>query len=352
MKISVVIPMFNASKTILKCIHALAEQDVLPEEVIMVDNNSTDQSQVTVQEAMKQFPGLNIILCNEVKKGPSAARNKGAFLATGDIVAFTDSDCVPTPSWVCSIKQAFSKDDDLDGMGGVNVISFAPTTVMGKFLSAFWLASYHIPESLIQRKKDYFDQKVIISFNCAFRKAFFRKINGFDETFIAGEDVDITLRAVEAGGKIMAWHAPMAVYHLQDIPLRSLVKREFSYARGLVVNIDRHFRGQVFICLPRNYYHWRNNMGLTMVLMTNVLKVLFLIVALSVSAWISPTFLLVMFLSACLYYCFKIRKEVQKKGSTLTGKETITAFFIYAVRELSEYYGRLYWSCRYRVICM
>src|ERR1035441_8047906 len=166
MKISVVIPMYNASRTILKCIQALAAQDILPNEVIVVDNNSTDNSKAIVQDAVRAFKHLNIILCEESRKGPSAARNKGAYVADGDIIAFTDSDCIPDKYWIKSIEEAFTQNKDLDVIGGVNKILTPPATVIGKLLLAFWLSSNdsYISQSPILRKEDFFDIKFIVTF--------------------------------------------------------------------------------------------------------------------------------------------------------------------------------------------
>ena len=158
MKISVVIPMFNASRTISTCLEALFHQEVLPFEVIVVDNNSTDDSREIVQNSRQSLKPLNIILCEETKKGPSAARNKGASLACGEIIAFTDSDCVPDQCWIKGIETAFSRDKGLDVIGGVFKAPAPAATLIGKFLSAFWLPpDFFTSRTVVQKKEEIFD---------------------------------------------------------------------------------------------------------------------------------------------------------------------------------------------------
>ena len=352
MKISVVIPMHNAANIILNCLNALALQEYLPDEVIVVNNNSTDSSRMVVENAIGSLKGLKIILCDEVKAGPAAARNKGAAISTGDIIAFTDADCIPDRFWIKSISFVFNEDKNLDAIGGIDKSLTPPETVMGKFLSAFWLTSDYLTQAQIHRKEDFFDGKFIITFNCAFKRELFTCINGFDERFQAGEDLDITLRAVAAGGKVVVWNSKMTVCHKQNICFRRLLKREFYYAKGLVHTVHEHFRHNIFIMMPKGHCQWSSKKGLTVVLMTNVPKTLFLLVTFSVAAIISPLLFWLIFTMAFMYFFIKIRRLVRKNGSSFTFRETMLAFLFYLGREVSELTGRIYWSFKYKVVCL
>ncbi|MGF1496385.1 MAG: glycosyltransferase family 2 protein [Elainellaceae cyanobacterium] len=94
--VSVVIPVYNDSKRLQLCLQALAEQTYPSDiyEVIVVDNASTDD----IKSAVQPFP--QVVLIHESRPGSYAARNKGIATAKGDILAFTDSDCVPAPDWI------------------------------------------------------------------------------------------------------------------------------------------------------------------------------------------------------------------------------------------------------------
>lgn len=88
MKISVIIPAYNEEDVIERCIKSILEQDYKNYEVIVVDNNSTDNTQKTV----KSLRNKKVKLVEEKKKGVSNARNKGARVAKGNILFFLDAD--------------------------------------------------------------------------------------------------------------------------------------------------------------------------------------------------------------------------------------------------------------------
>lgn len=103
MKISVVIPVYNEQKIIKRCLNSLMNQEVKPDEIIVVDNNCTDN---TIKIA-KKFPRLKII--NEKKQGITHARNTGFNIARGDILARCDADTIVPPNWIKRLKLDFSR---------------------------------------------------------------------------------------------------------------------------------------------------------------------------------------------------------------------------------------------------
>jgi len=104
MKVSVIIPIYNAENTLERCLQSIAAQSHKPSEIILVDNNSTDSSYKLANKFKKNNKKLKIILVKEEKKGPSAARNKGINLAQGEIVVFTDADCIAHTAWLKNLK--------------------------------------------------------------------------------------------------------------------------------------------------------------------------------------------------------------------------------------------------------
>ena len=94
--VSVIIPVFNDIERLQLCLKALENQTYPQElyEVIVVDNNS----EKNIAEVTKQFKQVS--LTQESKRGSYAARNQGITIAQGDLLAFTDSDCLPTANWL------------------------------------------------------------------------------------------------------------------------------------------------------------------------------------------------------------------------------------------------------------
>lgn len=96
--VSVIIPVFNDAKRLKICLEAL-EQQTYPRtlyEVIVIDNGSDNDE--NIEEIIAQFN--QAFATSENIPGSYAARNKGIFLAQGDVIAFTDADCIPARNWI------------------------------------------------------------------------------------------------------------------------------------------------------------------------------------------------------------------------------------------------------------
>ncbi len=110
MKLSVIVPVYNEDKFIAMCLDSLQNQEEMPDEIIVVDNNSTDRS----IPIAKRF-GVKIV--TEKKQGISYSRNAGFDAASGDIIARCDADSHVPPDWIKRIKDAFRK-GGIDAIGG------------------------------------------------------------------------------------------------------------------------------------------------------------------------------------------------------------------------------------------
>ena len=102
--VSIIVPFFNAEPYIERCIHGLLAQEFDPAryEVLMVDNNSTDRS----AEIVRHHPRVRLL--REGKQGAYAARNRGLAEARGQLVVFTDPDCVPERAWLRLLLAPFA----------------------------------------------------------------------------------------------------------------------------------------------------------------------------------------------------------------------------------------------------
>jgi glycosyltransferase involved in cell wall biosynthesis len=111
MKLSLVIPVFNEEKYIEQCLKSVQKQTILPDEVIIVNNNCTDK---TIAIAKK----YKVKVVKESKQGISYARNKGYNSANGDIIARCDADCILHPNWIKRIKYNFEINKKISGLIG------------------------------------------------------------------------------------------------------------------------------------------------------------------------------------------------------------------------------------------
>jgi glycosyltransferase involved in cell wall biosynthesis len=106
----VIVASFNAVDTIEGCLSALARQECEePFEVVVIDSSSDGTADVA-----RRFPGVFLHTFPD-RKFPGEARNLGAARSEGEVLAFTDADCVPDPGWVREIVEAHRRDDPVIG---------------------------------------------------------------------------------------------------------------------------------------------------------------------------------------------------------------------------------------------
>ncbi len=152
MKISVVIPAYNAASSIEAAIDSCLEQSHKPYEIIVVDDASIDNT----IEIAKQYKEIKIVSL-EKNSGPSAARNKGWDTATGDIIAFLDSD----DSWVSNkletIDHVFSEHKEIEYLGHPyivhnNVNTPTPETVSALSYTSIILKNPFQPSCIVVKR--------------------------------------------------------------------------------------------------------------------------------------------------------------------------------------------------------
>lgn len=115
LSISVIVVTFNRAKSLQDTLLSLARQERQPDEVIVVDNTSTDNTKEIVLSFRNK---LNIKYIYEKRRGIPYARNTGVKNATKDIIAFTDDDCVADRNWLKYLEIPFIKDPHIGVVGG------------------------------------------------------------------------------------------------------------------------------------------------------------------------------------------------------------------------------------------
>lgn len=108
LKLTLVIPAYNESRHLKLCLDAVSLQTILPDEVIVVDNNSTDKT----VEIAKKYSFVKVV--SEKKQGIYFARNKGFNTARGEIIARIDADSIIPKNWVEHIKDFYADESHAD----------------------------------------------------------------------------------------------------------------------------------------------------------------------------------------------------------------------------------------------
>ncbi|HUW96642.1 MAG TPA: glycosyltransferase [Anaerolineae bacterium] len=226
MEISIVVPARNAARTIGGCLQSLLEQSVSREryEVIVVDDGSTDETRQMVERS-------GATLMAQAQQGPAAARNKGVSVSKGDIVLFTDADCVPEANWVQEMIRAF-EDGEIAGAKGV--YRTRQTGIIPRFVQCEYEERYELMAK--QRWIDFID-----TYSAGYRREIFVAEGGFDTRYPSAsvEDQEFSFRLAERGHK-MVFNPRAVVYHQHPETLTAYFKRKFNIGYWKVMVLRRH----------------------------------------------------------------------------------------------------------------
>lgn len=197
---SVIIPAYNAQGTIGECLDAF-ERQIFPKEayeIIVVDDGSTDET----PDIVKRFPVKYFWQPNQ---GPATARNFGAKMARGDIILFTDADCVPAHNWIKEMTRPFEAPEVIAAKGAYKS---AQKSLTARFAQIEFEERYRL-----LLKSRYID--MIDTYSAAYRKSTFLSLGGFDPSFPVAnnEDTELSYKMSRAGYK-MVFNPRAVVYHL------------------------------------------------------------------------------------------------------------------------------------------
>lgn len=228
-ELSVIIPCFNAARTLGTQLAALASQEWSEScEVIVVNNNSTDDSVNVARAFERRLPNLRVVDAT-ARQSPAHARNSGAAIALGESLAFCDADDEVAPGWVAAMATALEKHDFVAGrweLEKLNSPSIRATRGSGQ---AHGLQQYTYPPYLPHAGGG----------SLGVKRRLHAEIGGFDESLPILEDTDYCWRLQLAGHELH--FVPEAVTHIRfrGTP-RDIFKQARSYGAYNVVLYRRY----------------------------------------------------------------------------------------------------------------
>lgn len=164
-----------------------------------------------------------ITVLRQLNAGPASARNKGAQHARGDILAFTDDDCTPTPQWLRELARSFT--DVPTGLVGGRTIN---ALVNNLYSTASQMIVDEAYRYFLSRNSDL---RFFASNNMAVAANLFHESGGFDPSFRTSEDREFCDRWIRRGHPLV--YSPEAiVYHHHDLTLMAFFRQHFNYGRG------------------------------------------------------------------------------------------------------------------------
>ncbi|MCL5019070.1 MAG: glycosyltransferase family 2 protein [Patescibacteria group bacterium] len=187
MKVSAVVIAYNEEKYIKNCLESLTSQTEKADEIILVDNNSTDRT----VEIAKQFPEVRIV--KEGKQGMIYARNKGFDSAKYELITRCDSDTRVSKDWIKNIKKHFEA-EKIDALSGPLRFFDVPQTRFHKILADI----YNDGAILV------YQHRILDGPNMSLTKEIWEKVR--DKVCLIDKDVhedaDLAIHIVKAGGKV------------------------------------------------------------------------------------------------------------------------------------------------------
>lgn len=251
MKFSVVVCTHNRSASLrrtLKSIRDVVIPNNLSWEVIIVDNNSDDDTRLVFEEIEKNFE-TKIRYVFEDKQGIAHARNRGVKEARGEIIAFADDDVIVDKYWIQNIDKAFKEHDDAVCVGGkiLPIWEIPKPNWLNQTLYAY-LALLDYGDSVV-----HMDTPDIYSANIAVKSEMLKKHGVFDtnlgrmpKKLYCGEETEFVQRLLNAGEKIL-YHPLIIVHHC--VPAHRISKqymRQWNFDRGemegFLMNNKKYFQ--------------------------------------------------------------------------------------------------------------
>jgi glycosyltransferase involved in cell wall biosynthesis len=238
MKLSVIVATFNRKRELQDLLASLETQMLPPFqfEVIIVDDGSSDGTNLLVEKTAKQAP-FTIKYFYQQNKGPGKARNLGMERASGDVLIFIDSDCILPPEYLSTVHRAF-EEQKIDAYGGPDrtAENFPAWDKAVNYTMTSFMTTGGLRGSSGAKLARYYPR----SFNMGFKRALYKKIGEFGSIYQYGEDIEFSHRILESGARVE--YLPDAyVYHRRRASVRAFAKQVYKMGRARIqlTRIDR-----------------------------------------------------------------------------------------------------------------
>lgn len=194
--VSVIIPVYNGARFLDQCLASVAAQALPPDEVIVVDDGSTDDS----ADIARRHAGVQVIGFDE-NRGPSAARNAGVAAARGDVLVFHDADDVMPPARLATQLAHLAARPEVDVVLGRQ----RHLLEEGSEFPVWARPNHAAPDAL----------RVTLG-HPTMRRATFERLGGYDESFRVAEDIDLLYRCRDLGAIISILDSVAVLRRLHD----------------------------------------------------------------------------------------------------------------------------------------
>lgn len=229
--VSVVIPVHDGAATIGACLTALLGQslDRSRYEIIVADDGSADGT----GEIVRSYPVK--LLRSETNRGSPAARNMAIAAATGDWVAFTDADCVPSRSWLASLLRAIESDPSPETVAGIagKIMGFPSEASAARFASL----TGHLDT---ERQLNHPTYPYAYMASVMYRRAAIEAAGPFDESMRIYATPEFHHRVITRFGGRMLYEPRAVVLHRHPETWGRYWRQQWGYGAGYATFLRRH----------------------------------------------------------------------------------------------------------------
>jgi glycosyltransferase involved in cell wall biosynthesis len=238
MRFSVIVCAHNESRYLSACLHSLLAQSRTPDEILVVNNASTDST----RDVAAAFPSVRVV--DEPRKGLVVARETGRLAATGDVLVYLDADCRAPLMWLQRIERRLAADPELLALSGP--YRFYDWDWWGRLLIGAY--DYTLaPATQFLVKYLLGIGSIFYGGNFAVRRHALERINGFDISIeFHGEDTNLGRRLHRVGR--------VALFH--DCYLYTSARRYVAMGKGAVFRLYvRNFTSELLRGRPKDTTH-------------------------------------------------------------------------------------------------
>ncbi len=242
-KVTVAIVCYNEEKNIAQCLNSVLNQSYDREnyEILVVDNGSTDQTEKIIKDLQKKTGRIRLVV--NLRLGIAISRNVALRQAQGQLLAFTDADCVVPKNWLKTLVAGYSKYHSTNSkvicVGGPNR---PPQTTAFYQALGLVLNTFLGSRGSVQARQ-YLDDRFVSHLPCVnvlYDKDKIRQIGGFDEKFGSiSEDEDLSFRLRQKGFQFV-YLAQAGLVHKMRADIWAWAKNMFIYGKGRVWFLEEH----------------------------------------------------------------------------------------------------------------
>lgn len=234
-KYSVIIPTYNRAKTLALTLNSVCNQTLSPEkyEILIVDDGSTDNTELLVKSFKLKVEKPEIRYFKIEHGGPAKARNLGIKESKGEIIFFTDDDCVVPPNWMATLLDGYIRHPEVVGVGGWYEYSnkSSKNNYFQKYIDFIYFHKNNHIE--LENKTNIFDSNLAgNTANMSYKKAVLKETNGFDENLYFPGAVDWELKKNIQRRGYHLLYIPLMVDHLKIFNFINFFNKSFNQGRG------------------------------------------------------------------------------------------------------------------------